>query len=110
MATEAGAANVNPLTDAAMAAASPSGNADDVYASCGGRDGRQTATSFMDVMRQLQAVLAPLFDLYGVANPISDDASRKTSGIGALLKDVRINIANGTVTVTNRATAAPPSG
>jgi hypothetical protein len=106
MATEAGTANVNPLTDAAMAAASPSGNADDVYASYGGKDGRQTATSFMDVMRQLQAVLAPLFDLYGVANPISDDASRKTSGISALLKDVKITIANGTVTVTNRATGA----
>ncbi|HSB21388.1 MAG TPA: hypothetical protein VLD85_15370 [Anaeromyxobacteraceae bacterium] len=106
MATEAGTANVNPLTDAAMAAASPSGNADDVYASYGGKDGRQTATSFMDVMRQLQTVLAPLFDLYGVANPISDDASRKTSGISALLKDVRITISNGTVTVTNRATGA----
>lgn len=106
MATDAGTANVNPLTDAAMAAASPSGNADDVYASYGGKDGRSMASSFMDVMRQLQTVLAPLFDLYGVANPISDDASRKTSGISALLKDVKITISNGTVTVTNRATGA----
>ena len=104
MATAAGTANINELSDALMVGASGSLSADDVYSTYSGKDSHTTATSFMDLLRQLQTVLAPLFDLYGIANPISDDATRKTAGITAMLKDVRITTSNGTVTVTNRAT------
>ncbi len=104
MATGPGTANVNVLTDAAFAAVSASGDSDGEYDGFDGKEGHSAASGFMDVIEQLQTVLKPLFDLYGVTSPLGDDASRERSGLSALLKDVQITISGGTVTVTNRAT------
>ncbi len=104
MATQPGTANLNPLTDAAVEASSPAGNSDDTYSAYSGKDSRSTASSFTKVIEQLRTVLAPLFDLYGIGDPGTDDASSKTSGLRQLLKDVKITVNSGTVTVTNRAT------
>src|SRR5512135_2721541 len=64
MATGPGTANVNVLTDAAFTAVSSAGDSDGEYDGFDGKEGRSTATSFMDVVEQLQTVLKPLFDLY----------------------------------------------
>ena len=102
--TEGGTANINPITDTAVRA-SVSGEADDDYERGDGESTRRTATSFKRIITQLQTVLKPLFDLYGVpADPITSEGA--AASLQAMLRDVRIARIEGKVVVTNRATGA----
>jgi len=103
-ATEDGRANINPITSAAVAAAT-SGTSDDAYerSDCDGR--RRTVKGFESVVAALQAKLKPLFDLYGVpADPFTDD--KPDAALRAMLRDVKISVDGGKVVVTNKATGA----
>ncbi|BDG01686.1 c-type cytochrome [Anaeromyxobacter oryzae] len=91
-APQAGTANVNPVTDAAVRKGSHGG--DDGSGETG------PSTDFEAMMSQLGTVLKPLFDLYGVTNPATDDGAAST-GLRALLHDVKFSVASGTLTVTN---------
>ncbi len=70
------------------------------------RDGRddERVSYFMKVLNELRAVpgLAPLFERHRVPDPIRYDES--AYGLVSLLRAVRISLANGTVTITNRQT------
>jgi hypothetical protein len=97
VAAQAGATSVNPLTTVVVAASSRS---DDAERSWSDHESR-TSDDVERVLKSLQTVLKPLFDLYGVTR-IDDDSA----AVIALLKDVSFVVKGRTVTVTNKATGA----
>jgi len=95
-----GTADVNPLTEVAVAAASRHEDAGESYDDDDAEEHHRTENRFLTVLTQLRTALAPLFELYGIgADPLADRAK-----LAALLRDVRFSVRQGTVTVTNRAT------
>jgi hypothetical protein len=68
------------------------------------RGGALQVFRFETVLKQLRAVpaLAPLFERYGVPDPLVDDA--RGHGLVSLLQAVRIRARARTVTITNRET------
>jgi mono/diheme cytochrome c family protein len=103
-ATEAGRANINPITSAAVAAAT-SGTSDDAYEHADHEGRSSTVKSFESLVQALQSQLKPLFDLYGVpADPFTD--AGPDASLRAMLKDVRIAVDDGKVVVKNVATGA----
>jgi hypothetical protein len=103
-----GRANINPMTDAAVAGADDgdqgevAGSADTFERSDHERI-RRTASRFERLITELQSALKPLFDLYAVpADPFTDDG--RAEELRAMLRDVRIQVWEGSVVVTNRAT------
>ncbi len=100
VAPQAGTANINPLTDAAVAAASGE-DSGSTFDRDDPEENRRTAGNLESVLNTLRTVLAPLFDLYHVGtNPLSDDSA----ALRAMLRDVRFSVTSGTVVVTNRKT------
>jgi hypothetical protein len=103
-----GRANINPLSDTAVAAlaidTSPSAlytmqSSDDYY--------RRRTDDFESIIYRLRTVLAPLYALYQISgNAVydDDDDESDSSGLRAMLKDVRFVVNGGKVTVTNRLT------
>jgi len=74
-----------------------------------GRSEEERVNEFEGLLVQLRSVpqLAPLFDMYHVPSPITfedDEAEEEGGGLVALLHAVRITVASGTVTITNRET------
>lgn len=65
-----------------------------------------TRSRFLSVLNELRDVpqLAPLWDLYGIANPITTEDDDHCSGLIRLLKEVRFTVRDGRVRITNRAT------
>jgi len=96
---KAGTANVNELTDLAFSCASGTREPDDNYERSDHEKRKQTSHKITVCLTELRAVLAPLFDLYGIVNPLHD-----RSGLRALLHDVQFSLHQGVLTVTNRAT------
>jgi uncharacterized protein YceK len=110
---DGGCANINQLSDTAVAAAAEDQNAeqDILYSRFNHYENHRTANKFEEVINSLRTVLAPLFDLYQITgNPITEDEhehheqENSNSGLRALLRDVSFNVSHGTVTVKNRAT------
>jgi hypothetical protein len=99
VAHQAGTANINALTDAAVAR-SAGEDPDGAYEN---GDTRRAAGSFGTVLEQIRTVLKPLFDLYRVTNPATDEDSQ-SSGLRTMLRDVGFSVRTGTLTVTNRQT------
>jgi hypothetical protein len=95
LATQAGATGVNSLTTVIVAATSGS---NDPAKSWSDREPRSSG-DIERVLRSLQTVLKPLFDLYGITS-FSDDSA----AVAALLKDVSFVVKGRMVTVTNKAT------
>ena len=101
-----GTANINPFSNAAFAAAAqvdPSTlttNMDpSLMRALSDRDRRQT------VIQQLMQKLSSLFALYGTTqNPVDDEYEADHTGLDGMFDAVRITVANGMITVTNRAT------
>jgi len=95
-----GAADINPLTEVAVAGASRHEDSGEAYDDDDAEEHHRTERRFPEFLAQLRTVLAPLFDLYGIgADPLADRARLR-----ALLRDVRFAASRGVITVTNRAT------
>ena len=111
LSTNGGRANINEISDTAVAAAADDQNADRsiLYSRYSHYEHHRTSNKFEEVINSLRTVLAPLFALYQVSgNPVTDDEGddneHSSSGLRALLRDVSFKVTNGTVTVTNKAT------
>ena len=91
--------DVNPISDVAFAAASGDRDSDDVFKAPESEDNRRTATRARALLVRLGSVLAPLFERYGITDPLADKAA-----VRALLADVTVTRHDGVVTVTNKAT------
>ena len=91
--------DVNPLTDAAYAAAAGEKSSDQAFRD-GTSDGRtRVSGGTITLLNQLKTVLAPLLERYGIVDPFKD-----TAKVRLLLADVAFKSSDGTLTVTNRAT------
>jgi hypothetical protein len=101
---EGGWANVNPLTHAALAGAAEDDESHRFGWDRGDRERlRLTADRFEHVIAELRVALQPLFALYGVpAEPIAE--SRGSTELRAMLRDVRVEVVDRNVFVTNRET------
>lgn len=66
----------------------------------------ETASRFLVFLNQLRQVpaLAPLFDRYGVPDPIVMDDDVRDAGLVDLLHAVRFSLDHGTLTIVNRVT------
>ena len=111
LSTNGGRANINEISDTAVAAAADDQNADRsiLYSRYSHYEHHRTSDKFEEVINSLRTVLAPLFALYQVSgDPVTDDEGddneHSSSGLRALLRDVSFKVTNGTVTVTNKAT------
>lgn len=114
--TNGGRANINQISDLAVAAAASmdtnAAGREMAYSwSNNNDDNRTNADNFDRVINSLRTVLAPLFALYQVSgNPITEedggehDGEHDNSRLSAMLRDVRIVVTKGTVIVTNRQT------
>lgn len=95
-----GDADINPLTEVAVAGASRHADSGEAYDDDDAEEHHRAERRFPAFLAELRAVLAPLFDLYGIgADPLADRARLR-----ALLRDVRFEVRQGTITVSNRAT------
>jgi hypothetical protein len=101
---EGGWANVNPITAAAVAGAADD-DAGDAYGWAQGdvERVRGTADRFDRLVAELQTVLQPLFERYGVPSDAVTEG-RKSDELRAMLRDVRIKVVDRTIFVTNRET------
>lgn len=100
-----GTSNINPLTNAAFAAAA---NVSDPSMFNGDPDAivmHLASTNQRSVMRKLMQKLAQLFTLYGVTQDAEhDEYEADHTGLDALFDDVKIAVSNGKIIVTNRKT------
>ena len=111
LSTNGGRANINQLSDTAVAAAADDQEADQaiLYSRFNHYEHNRTADKFEEVINSLRTVLAPLFALYQfTGNPVTDDDNidqeQNNSGLRALLRDVQFKVTQGNVQVTNKAT------
>ncbi len=93
--------DVNPITDVAFDVASGTSDPEEVFSESGPAKNRSTATRARALLTTLSSVLAPLFELYGIEDPITDKAA-----VRGLLEDVKVTKSDGIVTVTNKETGA----
>ncbi len=91
--------DINPITDMAFSAASEGSDEDTVFRTSSREEKRTVSSRATALLVQLKTVLAPLFQLYGITDPATDQAA-----VRRLLADVRVTRDDGIVTVTNRAT------
>jgi hypothetical protein len=107
-----GRANINPLSDTAVAASANGTNPTALYAMQSSDDYyRRSTDNFEGIIYRLRTVLAPLFALYQISgNAVYDDDDDHhdweddNSGLRALLRDVSFRIDDGRVVVKNRLT------
>ena len=91
--------DVNGITDLAYGSACTGETEDHVFKDSDSDRKRGAAGQVRALLAKLSVKLAPLFALYGINDPRTDrDAVR------ALLKDVKVVLRDGQVTITNRAT------
>lgn len=71
-----------------------------------GRSEEERVAEFQGLFMRLRSVpqLAPLFEMYHVPDPVEYEDDQKAGGLVDLLHAVRITVASGTVTLTNRQT------
>jgi mono/diheme cytochrome c family protein len=104
LAAREGRTNINPLSDAAVAAAGDD-DSERLYDHSDPHKLRTTADNLEGVMRKLRDVLAPLFKLYSTSqDPINGEFEADHTGLDALFDDVRISVSAGIVYVTNKRT------
>jgi hypothetical protein len=100
-----GTANVNPVTTAACAGSSANEDSEDGEDAWSGKDSH-ASEQVLAIMRKLDEVLRPLFELYGIKSIGEDSEEVNTRNVRALLRDVSFTVKKGVVTVTNKATGA----
>jgi len=91
--------DVNPITDAAYAAAAGDKSSDQAFREERDDGRRTTSYGTVTLLNQLKTVLAPLFQRYGIVDPFKDTAQVKL-----LLTDVSFKVSDRKLTVTNKAT------
>ena len=91
--------DVNELTTVVYAMATTSTDVNATYVNASASDTTKAAGRLGPTLDALKTVLAPLYSMYGVVNPLTDRAA-----VRAMLRDVRFQVSGNTVTVTNRAT------
>lgn len=99
-----GRSDVNPITSAAFTGAagrSDEADDDDAFEHQDGEQHHETAGKVTRLLQELQAVLAPLLERYGITDPTHDRAA-----VRLLLHDVAFAVHRGVLTVTNRASGA----
>ncbi|HET9554841.1 MAG TPA: cytochrome c [Anaeromyxobacteraceae bacterium] len=96
------AVDVNEMTNVVYAATTESSSTDaaeSTFQTAAASQTQQAAGKLSSTLDQLKTVLAPLYSLYGITNPLTDRQQ-----VRAMLRDVSFAVSNGTVTVTNKAT------
>ncbi len=99
IAAKSGAADISPLSTAAVAGASSGESADEEYS---GGEHHRAAGRAGAVMETLRVKLAPLFDHYGVR--FGGDDEDGSAALRAMLREVSFKIDGGVLTVTSKAT------
>lgn len=108
-----GTTNINPITNAAVSAASENDDADGLYHAPDPDRNQRTKIKFRDIIDQLRVVLAPLFALYETSkDPVTesddddddDNNENDNTGLHALLRDVKFSVNSGMLIVTNKRT------
>ncbi len=104
-----GRANINPISDTAVAASADNTGPSvlSIIRSSESEDEHhRTADHFEVIISRLRTVLAPLFELYQISgNAVTDDDDENdNSGLRAMFQDVRFVVKDRRVTVTNRQT------
>jgi len=113
LSTNGGRANINQVSDTAVAAAAEDQDTDRtiLYSRFNHYEHHRTSDKFEEVIKSLRTVLAPLFALYQVSgNSVTDDEDDDhedgNSGLRAMLRDVRFKVTKGNVIVTNKETGS----
>jgi hypothetical protein len=96
VAEQAGTANIDAVTSAAVALASDDGSADDAWAATDGA----AAKNFQDAIGKVKAALAVLFQHYGVT---FDDGREQSAPFKTMLSQTSLVVSAGALTVTNTA-------
>ena len=87
------------MTDAAFSEVAWGTDEETVFEDSSSDDREEQAGRMQGLLAQLQQVLAPLFQLYGITDPLVDKAA-----VRLMLQDVEFVVHDGVLTVTNRAT------
>lgn len=104
-AISAGAVNINPVTDAVVVGAADGLDPDVLFAQGGPAQMKLALERAATVSTELATVLAPLYRLYGVTDPVDDTSPAGTTALRAMLRDVSIGVdTTRQVLVRNRAT------
>lgn len=103
-----GTANINPMSNLVVTHASGGSDLTALYNSASQAVLQSIATNFPTALRAIQDKLQPLLQTFNIStvNPIADPYNVNHQGLDGMLDDVRIDISNGTVTITNRTTNA----
>lgn len=97
-------ANINPLSNAAIAAAARVPDLALLYSQSDPMTFKTIAKDLPTAIDMLRAKLSPLFEQYKTAqNPVTDAFTADHTGMDKLFDDVVISVTNGTITVMNRA-------
>lgn len=103
----AGTANITPFSNAIVANAAGVNDPAPLYDSFNAAMQQQIAKSLAGSASSLQAQLKPLLDLYGVtADLMTGTFVANHTGLDALMDAVKVEIANGTMVVTNKSSNA----
>jgi hypothetical protein len=105
VASSHGKTDVNTVTSAACAGSSSNEDAKDCEEGWSGHD-RGPYDNFDSVLKSLQTVLKPLFDLYGIKHIGGGGDDHDGGNLRKLLHDVSFVVDKGIITVTNVATGA----
>lgn len=96
-------ANINPLTNAAVATAARVPDLALLYGKSDPMTFKTIAKHLPAAIDTLRAKLSPLFEQYKTAqNPVTDTFRADHTGMDKMFDDVVINVTNGTITVMNR--------
>ncbi len=101
-----GTANVNPLTMLALAMAMESGDPEDAYDD----PSEVTDGAIASALGDVQALFANLFAGFGLDtgfDPFTGDCTVNHDGIDALFDALDFTVAEGSLTITNKATSSP---
>ncbi len=110
VATGAGTANVNPITNIAVAAASQQNDPSVVYDAPSGYAADMTQANLDTAIGQIQTMLQTLLTAYNTTtNPLTGNYSADHTGLDAVLDVVTISLdtSTGGVTVDSKTTGAP---
>jgi hypothetical protein len=103
-----GTANINPLSTVALANAAGVDDPADVFDKSDSAMLDKVKSGMRASVATLQLKLKPLLDEFsaGNANPVEDDFTANHEGLDAVFDNVKVVIANGTLTITNVDTGA----
>lgn len=106
-ANEGGITNITPLTTIVVSIAAGGVDLAALYANATHADMVATAAKIALAVSTLQSVLDPMLAQYGVTGSILNTAfDANHTGLDALLDGTKVTITAGTVTITNKGTAA----